>query len=345
MQISMILRSNIPIWYINNLFEQCIIYSIGINICSPSSNNSESMNFFVAFIKILKEWACQTYEGNRITFSIGCNNKKKIYNNINIDDILYEDFLKVLTSGYDTLIICHGNGEIIGYEQLKEESKEINIDSFFPIYFSLIANWSLSNDFALSLNKNGEILVFHKGNIKFAYRREQWIYFSHELYIKDMQMENCSAELCKEVYLSALDVSFRRSGGCIGIISKNKYNEHKNLIGENDILINDKNTPKQKFFMELINKYEKFQNIPRKIRQEIIGIDGATIIDETGKLLCIGAILHITGGSTGGGGRTAAAKAIARHGLGIKISNDGKIQYWKNISESEGAPLPKHTIG
>ena len=49
------------------------------------------------------------------------------------------------------------------------------------------------------------------------------------------------------------------------------------------------------------------------------------LIDYKGMILAVGAILHIEGGSTGGG-RLAAAKGLAKLGLGIKVSQDGPIQ-------------------
>jgi len=67
-----------------------------------------------------------------------------------------------------------------------------------------------------------------------------------------------------------------------------------------------------------------FQNLDRRLRQELVAIDGATLIDYQGKVLAVGAILQIPGGSAGGG-RLAAAKALSSLGVGIKVSQDGGI--------------------
>ena len=69
----------------------------------------------------------------------------------------------------------------------------------------------------------------------------------------------------------------------------------------------------------------KFQELDRKLRLELMGIDGATIIDHDGTILAVGAIIKIEAGSTGGG-RLAAAKMLSNYGVAIKISNDGSIQ-------------------
>lgn len=72
----------------------------------------------------------------------------------------------------------------------------------------------------------------------------------------------------------------------------------------------------------------KFHKLDRTLRQELVAIDGATVINHEGEVLAVGAIPMIDGGSTGGG-RTAAAKTLGRFGLGIKISQDGGITAYR----------------
>lgn len=73
----------------------------------------------------------------------------------------------------------------------------------------------------------------------------------------------------------------------------------------------------------------------RRLRQELMAIDGATVLSHDGELLAVGAILKIPGGSTGGG-RLAAAKALGKLGLGIKVSQDGGITGFR-LGQSEPA--------
>jgi hypothetical protein len=58
--------------------------------------------------------------------------------------------------------------------------------------------------------------------------------------------------------------------------------------------------------------------------------DGMTIIDSTGVVRDSGALVDLAGAKApGGGGRTAAAQSASRHGLVIKISEDGPMQLWR----------------
>ena len=90
-------------------------------------------------------------------------------------------------------------------------------------------------------------------------------------------------------------------------------------------------------------KGKKFQEIDRKFRQELISMDGATIIGYDGKIIAVGAIIKIEAGSTGGG-RLAAAKTLSNYGISIKISNDGSMQGFK-IDKNKLRARPIFVIG
>jgi DNA integrity scanning protein DisA with diadenylate cyclase activity len=124
------------------------------------------------------------------------------------------------------------------------------------------------------------------------------------------------------IYQSVLDASFERTGACIGIVKSGSSNEWASVIAQTDqlqLLASDK----ARALNAVINN-RKFHELERTLRQEILAIDGATLIDHKGEILAIGAVVRIRGGSDGGG-RTAAAEALAKFGLGIKISQDGSI--------------------
>ena len=75
-------------------------------------------------------------------------------------------------------------------------------------------------------------------------------------------------------------------------------------------------------------KDRKFQELDRKFRQDLIAMDGATVIGYDGTIIAVGAIIKIEAGSSGGG-RLAAARTLSNYGVSIKISNDGSMQGFK----------------
>ena len=61
-------------------------------------------------------------------------------------------------------------------------------------------------------------------------------------------------------------------------------------------------------------------------------------VDYDGTIVTAGAILKIEAGSISGGGRKAAAMALAKYGVALKISQDGEIQGF--VSDKK-QPVPK----
>ena len=183
-------------------------------------------------------------------------------------------------------------------------------------------------------------------------------------------------EVRKAIYLSALDTSFNRCGGCIVHVNAGDSKNVLKHIDIADVLTKEsydylqQEKINQSFFVKLednvaeIPNFEdflaeersaksaaliklirgrKFQELDRKFRQEIIAIDGATIIDYDGTIIAAGAIIKIEAGSTGGG-RLAAAKTLSNYGISIKISNDGSMQGFK-IDKNKLRAKPLFVIG
>ena len=153
-------------------------------------------------------------------------------------------------------------------------------------------------------------------------------------------MPGASIEVKKAMYETSLDVSFARTGGCLVAIP---YARKKDLItddGNSDDsvvkradLLENPTSMKSRVINRLIQG-RKFQDLSRTMRKELVGIDGATIIQYQGEILAVGAIVKISGGSVGGG-RLAATKTLAPFGTAIKISADGMVAAFKANAEEE----------
>jgi hypothetical protein len=128
--------------------------------------------------------------------------------------------------------------------------------------------------------------------------------------------------LRQAIYETCLDASFARTGACIGVVSVDAGSKWKSIVGESDVLQGSA-ALKARSLRKVISG-RTFEAIDRRTRQEIVAIDGATLIAHDGRILAAGAILQVPAGSDGGG-RLAAAKAVAAYGLGVKVSQDGAI--------------------
>ena len=310
----------------------------------------------------LGRWSQRTYEGNRISFGCVVTRKKsgsKTNQNLHISNFFERDFSALLTDGKDSFIEVSADGYVMDYICMV---KHTEFDLYAPYNQLKIATHSTGSKIGICLTEDGDILVFKDKCLLFAKRGGNWVCYSHEEIVDKLSERAGEYEdVRKAIYVSALDTSFNRTGGCIVHVNNNESMNVLKHINDADVLDEESYTSiqqikkDQSFFSYLekendeqqtyndflmkpkcvkaatlrqIIKGKKFQELDRKIRQELISMDGATIIGYDGKIIAIGAIIKIEAGSSGGG-RLAAAKTLSNYGVAIKISNDGSIQGFK----------------
>lgn len=220
----------------------------------------------------------------------------------------------------------------------------------------------LLNNGDIILSKNQEIR-FVKRNLSWLNMSYDAFKNAFGSYLFDSNIDD---SLVESIYASTLDVSFSHAGGIIAIADdisfltkpekdgfpilhkcdyvlenisysaledyfkkQNKDYEDSNnrhlIVSEREI---HKRILKRKALDKLING-KTFCQIDRKLRSELISLDGACILTSKGEICSFGAIIKNDSGSSGGG-RGAASKKLSRFGMAIKISTDGYIELYIN---------------
>lgn len=241
-----------------------------------------------------EKWASSTYEGGAITASIGID-PNAVGQDVTLSDIFPCDFSAVLTNGYDTLLVVTPDGHIAGSGQLENGTPRKEA----PYRLSSIAEWSSGNKISIVLNRLGEQLVFRDRKLAFAKRRGKWSYYPHEKFIRQIQPPQ-SRNLRESIYESCLDVSFARTGGCLGVVRSGSRDDVSEIISSSDRLDAELTSPKSKATKAMVGS--SFQSLDRRLRQEFLALDGATIISHDGEVLAVGAIISVPSGSDGAAG-------------------------------------------
>jgi hypothetical protein len=261
--------------------------------------------------------AARTYEGRQIASAVGITGSVG-YQTVRLNELWAEDFSMVLANGIDTMFVAGSDGRVFNLISLP--SGDI---SYAPHRFGSIAAWcDTKNRVALALNRNGEILLFKDQRLQFAKRRGAWRFYSHEPVLNQFGY-GLPRRLKEAIYETCLDVSFARTGGCIAVLSKQNVPKLRQYVNSEDI-IDETLTVKTTLLSKAV-RGDTFQAIDRRLRLELLSMDGATIVDHQGNILAAGAIVKVPSGSSGGGGRKAAARQLSKLGLGIKISSDGPV--------------------
>ena len=330
-------------------------------ICKSLTNSASKT--LALILNEMTYWAQRTYEGKRMIF--GCivtrqrHGKKNINSNLHISNILRKDFSALLTDGENSFIEVSADGYITDYISYM---KQYEYNLYVPYKQLKLATLSTGAKIGIALTQQGDILIFKDKCLLFAKRSGKWVCYSHEE-IVDKLSEKAGdyEEVRKAIYLTALDTSFNRYGGCIVHLNNTELSNVLKHIDDPDVI--DKNSyeiiqqirKNKSFFFELEklgqeeNDFEeflkedkctksatlkqlingrKFQELDRKFRQDMLAMDGATIISYDGTIIAVGAIVKIEAGSSEGG-RLAAAKTLSNYGVAIKISNDGTMQGFK----------------
>ena len=319
------LLANIPRETPRNLVSDLLQHSQRRAIANSVDANIADL--LVSIFDQYSSWAEQTYEGNRIACGVGIEAGTPPGSTAAaLLEVFTHDFAKVVSNGVETLLVCSQQGNVIEHVVLPSESESENV--FAPYRFGRVAKWTEGDRSAVVLNRNGDILVFRNGELRFAKRRGVWRHFTHQPIIQRMLKGGAgTAALRQSLYRTALDVSFARTGACLAIVKDDQLNHVRTTVVQKAESVWGGTSIKAECLRTIASG--AFQDIPRLRRQELAGIDGAVVLDRNGNIIDIGSIVQIEGGSTGGG-RLAATKQLSKHGLAIKVSADGAIQGFAN---------------
>ena len=304
---------------LNHSYRADLLSSLDRRVVGKAIANPAFEPVFLQTLDQLDSLSSRLYEGQSITASVGFVPDDQ-QESVHISDYWKKDFSSVLTNGHDTLLIVNEGGHVLGHESLPIPP---HAPPFVPYRLAPLATWAQNGRVVVLLNRVGEILVLRDQTLLFARRSGRWHFLTPGVVVTQLKRPEDS-QLRQAVLETALDVSFARSGGCIGIVTSANQHTWKKVVVHTDDYLNPATSTKAKVIERAIAG-KTFQQIDRRLRQELVAIDGATVIDHHGKILAVGAILQIPGGSEGGG-RLAAAKALGTKGMGIKISQDGGIR-------------------
>ncbi len=275
----------------------------------------------------LQAWGIRTYEGRSAAFGIKVNLQQEalIADGESISQVIGEDYFAVLSDGRMTLLETNARGQLIGHHST--HGKRVNATVLAPFQYARMANEAGPRQVVIVLTHHSELLIFINKELKFARRRGVWLHFNHQPIIKLIAAgsKHVSEELRTGIYETLLDLSFAKTGGTICICRKTSLRrllEDRGISAE-DTFGHEAQSAKSRFLQHIIQN-RKFQDIPRGLRKELLSIDGATVVDNEGQFLCVGAIVKVRSGSPSGG-RLAATQALSKYGPAFKVSSDGMI--------------------
>ena len=346
--------------YVANLQSHAIEKSICRSLC----DQEDTVSVMLGILSELDMWSSRTYEGKKISICTVLNLSMDLSQeegSIYYTDVMNKDFYALLTDGEYSAIEFDKNGILNGYVQMLSRK---GAPAVSPYKYEAIAKYCNDKRIGLVLTSYGDFLIFKNRTLLFAKRNGRWNVFSHDEVIQLLLSRGTYSlkDIRRSIYFTALDTSFSYSGGCLVYLNKDSVEQALTHIDAHDIIMEKYFEMKKEQELEEASKlynYQRlastektykvpysvflqqekcykalalrkiiadkpFQDLSRKLRQELVSMDGATVLDNDGNIIAIGAIIKIEAGSEGGG-RLAAAQTLAKYGISIKISQDGNL--------------------
>ena len=358
-EMNLIAESNMSdLSYIEKMRDLAVEKALIDSIASTASGT------ILGIINGMEKWSARTYEGTEVNLGVMVNLSEKADEDgkVHYSSILTSDFFSLFTDGTSSFMEFDANGGLLGYVSLKNPR---NVSTISPYRYEKIARVCNDKRVGIVLTKRGDILVFYARQLIFAKRNGNWCVFSHEEIVRLLQnnVSYTAKIIRKSIYNTALDCSFAYNGACIVYLNNDQTRNALSRINAQDIVSEEHFELKKELELEeagklynianskeLIDKFDvsyqefleknrlsktktlrkiiagkKLFELDRKFIEEMMSVDGATIIDHDGTIIAVGAIVKIDAGSEGGG-RLAAAKTMARYGVAIKVSQDGILE-------------------
>jgi hypothetical protein len=186
------------------------------------------------------------------------------------------------------------------------------------------------------LSPSHEIKVFAEGVQVFTFRNAHWHLLDLEAKYAMWLDAVGRPALAKQLFQTALDLSDARRGALF-VILRDPAAAADRLIAPADRLdtmaesVDARYSPSRRDLMYLLAG-RMATDLGRTVLEALATMDGATVMDPSGRLLAVGAILRHPSMPDAGivieGARTTAAIAAARFGPVLKISEDGMITFY-----------------
>jgi hypothetical protein len=284
----------------------------------------------------LRNLAEQSYENKALTFGclIDCKDKSKVPKGGAFPHDFFErKKFRLFSDGYRTAYKLSAKGGVKGFSALTDGRQKNLGSSYFPEWSRYLASLCTESTIGISLTRQGDILIIEAGTVRFTYRLGKWQYWNHA-HLVDLLQNAARAQrvppskipkVARAMYRSALDVSFRRSGGLFVLLRNNK--KLHPLVHRGDAVRDKQRRDVEKLFDKALPS-QNIQALSRSIITELTAVDGAIVLNNKGEILAYGAVLEPRKRgriSREEGSRTKAAIGASYDGLAIKISSDGDI--------------------
>jgi hypothetical protein len=187
----------------------------------------------------------------------------------------------------------------------------------------------------LVLTPNGEIKIFADGAQVFSFLDGRWRLTDAVEKYRVWEEALGQKDLAHRLFSVALNLAESRRGGLFVILDDKR--KARDLLGTRDLLSHQHDPPASasKNQLHYLLRSQRVTELSQPVLETIARIDGSIVLDRGGNLLAFGAILRhspvmVTPDEVAEGSRTAAAIAASQFGNVLKVSEDGRLAFYRS---------------
>jgi hypothetical protein len=318
-----------------------------LDTLGPADPDHPRADLFSTAIEVLRVAALSSYENRAISSGVLLLDKDEDREHgVPPRDELSYRYSQALTGiksfyrmcdGIRTLFLVNRQGSVLDIVDVARYAKAVPLEVPCPTTYRAHALATVGNQkICIVLSPSHEIKVFAQGLQIFSFRNARW----HLLDVKakyDMwEAAVGHRALADRLFQTAIDLADARQGALF-VVLRDPQAALPVLVSPADQLDSPHGTPGDaptRGQMMYMLRGRTATGLDRAVLMGLARTDGATVMDATGRLLAIGAILlhpeppepHSTLAVEGA--RTTAAMAAGRLGAVLKVSEDGLMTFY-----------------
>jgi hypothetical protein len=242
-----------------------------------------------------------------------------------------------MCDGIRTLFLVNDEGSVLDVVDVARYARPVTLDVPCPTTYRAHALTTIGNQkICVVLSPTHEIRVFAQGAQVFSFRNARWHLLDVRAKYDMWEAALGHRTLAERLFQAAIDLADARQGALFVVLS-NPETSLSQLVSPADQLDAPHGTPGDaptRGQMMYMLRGRTATSLDLSVLMGLARTDGATVMDSTGRLLAIGAILlhpeppEPHSALAVEGARTTAAMAAGRMGAVLKVSEDGLITFY-----------------
>lgn len=242
-----------------------------------------------------------------------------------------------LSDGLETVFLVNRNGDVLDIVEVARYAEPATLTVPCTTRYRPHAQATVGNgNLCIVLSPSHEIKVFSEGVQTFSFRNARWhlLDWQEKYEMWESSLENPA--LSQRLFQTAVDLADAREGALF-VVLRDPVGSLPHLVAPADQLDAVRHTggdvPTRGQLLHML-RGRNVHELDPAVLGGLARTDGATVMDRTGRLLAVGAILLHTeppephSNLAVEGARTTAAMAAGRYGAVLKVSEDGLITFY-----------------